>query len=121
MRSRDAIVLLVLLAAITQGSRAFCEVEDDVEELKKEATATLKANSVKTVPFADYAMAIYRLEKAQSLLEEAKDTSSGLAQEVNSALFWARRCSNVNIMKELDKIHAASPPLKLASQDPTRT
>jgi hypothetical protein len=116
--SRSTVLLVV--AILSQCPQAFCDdvVEDDVRQLKDEATATLKANSIKTVPFADYAMAIYRLEKAQSMLEQAKDTESGLAQEINSALFWARRCSNVNILKELDKIHASSPPLKLASQDP---
>lgn len=115
--SRHAMVWLGLASAVAQCSLAYCDLEDDVRQLRDEATATLKANSIKTVPFADYAMAIYRLEKAQSMLEEAKDTASGLAQEINSALFWARRCSNVNILKEVDKIHASSPPLKLASQE----
>jgi hypothetical protein len=116
-RSSRAILSLIAAVAIGHCSVAFCDLEDDVRDLRDQATATLKANSVKTVPFADYAMAIYKLEKAQSLLEDAKDNASNLAQEINSALFWARRCSNVNILKELDKIHASSPPLKLASQD----
>jgi hypothetical protein len=77
----------------------------------------MKQNATKTVAPSEYAMAVYRLEKAQAILEQAHDTECPLAQEVNSALFWARKCSNVIIMKELDKIHASNPQLKLASQE----
>ena len=112
---------MLLLGAIVAvaATRTWCDdkVEDDAQQLRDEATEILKHNSAKTVAPSEYAMAIYRLEKAQSILETAHDNDCPLAQEVNSALFWARKCSNVIIMKELDKIHAANPALKLASQE----
>jgi hypothetical protein len=111
MRSHIAIALVLVLA-----TPAWAGPLDDAAQLKDEAMATLKANAAKTVPPQDYAMAIYRLEKAQSILEAVGENGGSLPQEVNSALFWARRCSNVNIVKELEKIHASNPPLKLASQ-----
>ncbi len=111
-------VLFVALALL--ASRTWCDdkVQDDAQQLRDEATEILKHNATKPVSPNEFAMAIYRLEKAQAILEAAKDNDCPLAQEVCSALFWARKCSNVIIMKELDKIHAANPALKLASQDP---
>src|SRR3569623_390193 len=114
--SRLGAVLVCL--GILVAPVALADGQDDAEQLKEEAKEVIRANSNKSVPPKDYAMAIYRLEKAQSILEAAHDSNSALAQEVNTQLFWARRCSNVNIIKELDKIHAENPPLKLASQDP---
>jgi hypothetical protein len=116
--------LFVLCLGLAVCLNAFVLADDervgDAEELKNEATAIIKAHSTKPVSPKEYAMAVYRLEKAQSLLEAAGDANSALAQEVNSSLFWARRCSNVHIIKELDKIHAENPPLKLASKDPAK-
>jgi len=109
-------IMFALLLVVAAPARLWADATDDAEQLKAEATQTLKANAAKTVPPQDYAMAIYRLEKAQSVLLEAGQTNTSLAQEVNSALFWARRCSNVFIVKELEKIHASNPPLKLASE-----
>ena len=110
--------LISTVCFVTLACVAWSDDRDDAAQLRDESTAILKKNSAGGVPPAEYAMAIYRLEKAQSMLEAAKDTDCPLAQEVNSALFWARKCSNVNILKELDKIHAANPALKLASAEP---
>lgn len=111
MRTGFVCVVLYLLVG-----QAWADPLEDADQLRKEATETLKANAKQTVPPQDYAMAVYRLEKAQSILQEAGEAKGALPQEVNAALFWARRCSNVHIMKELDKIHASNPPLKLASE-----
>ena len=118
---RNGVIRFSCVAAITlfACTRTWCDDkdQDDAQQLRDEATAVMKQNSTKTVAPGEYAMAVYRLEKAQSILEQAHDTDCPLAQEVNSALFWARKCSNVIIMKELDKIHASNPQLKLASQE----
>lgn len=115
---RFTLCALILLTAL-HGS-VWAEALDDAQQLRDEAIATLKVNAAKTVPPNDYAMAIYRLEKAQSILQAAGEAKGGLPEEVNSALFWARRCSNVAIVKELEKIHASNPPLKLASETKRR-
>ena len=118
MNSRMRVLLAGICLTTMLTDRTWCDDQEDAAQLRDEATATLKKNSVSTVPPADYAMAIYRLEKAQAILEAAHDTDCPLAQEVNSSLFWARRCSNVHIISEVEKIHAANPALKLASTDP---
>ena len=109
--------IFTAICMLALGSRVYSEDRDDAEQLKTEATAILKANSKQTVAPKEYAMAIYRLEKAQSILETSGEADGSLAEEVNSGLFWARKCSNVHIIKELEKIHAENPPLKLASHE----
>jgi tetratricopeptide (TPR) repeat protein len=114
MRTCSALIVCALLFC---APRLLAEAVEDAEGLKAEATDILRKNATKPVSPNEFAMAVYRLEKAQSILEAGGQTGNDLAQEVNSALFWARRCSNIHVMKELDKIHAENPPLKLASQE----
>jgi len=68
----------------------------------------LKAHASDSVNPEDYALAIFKLERAQTLLDTAHDTDSALAQEVNTSLFWARKFSNVAVMNALDKLKGGS-------------
>ena len=89
---------------------------DDAAALKDEALQILKANSTKSVSPDEYAQCLFKLEKAQALLESSGDSNSSLAQEVSSSLFWARKFSNVQIVAALEALKkssgvAALPPV----------
>ncbi|HYF49952.1 MAG TPA: hypothetical protein VEJ63_11130 [Planctomycetota bacterium] len=103
---RSCSVLLVILLA---GS-VFADPASDAAKLKEEAVDILKANASRNATPEQYADCIMKLEKAQALLEGAGDTESALAQEVSSSLFWARRFSDVNVIKALDKLRGGAPP-----------
>jgi hypothetical protein len=105
MRNKTLLVTLVLLSTVA----AWADAQSDAEKLKNEALDILKANSNRQASDAQYASCIFKLEQAQAILDKAKDDNSPLAQEVSSSLFWARRFSNVPILKELDKLRAGAP------------
>ncbi|MFH0937782.1 MAG: hypothetical protein V1899_00625 [Planctomycetota bacterium] len=111
---------LAMLCGLLLCVRLWADAIEDVEQLRDEATAVLRQNAIKPVSPYEFAMVVYRLEKAQSILEAAGETQNALAQEINSALFWARRSSNVHVIRELTKIRAENPPLKLTSQEKKR-
>jgi hypothetical protein len=87
---------------------AHADPQADSQKLKDEAMVTLRANANGKVTSEEYAECIVKLEKAQAILEGAKDTDSVLAQEVNAALFWARRFSNLEIAKAVEKLHGGA-------------
>jgi hypothetical protein len=116
MRRSIATVATVLLAAVFAAPRAFADPSSDAQQLKDEAMEILKSNSNKQGAPEQYATCILKLEKAQAILEKAGDNDSGLAQEVSSSLFWARRFSDVNVIKALDKLRGAGG---LAAAEPT--
>ena len=99
---------LAFLVVLTVSLRAFADSSGDAEKLKDEAMVVLRANANGKVTSEEYAGCIIKLEQAQAILESANDSTSGLAQEVNSALFWARRFSNVDIIKALEKQHGGA-------------
>ena len=99
-------ILLFSVIVFTQTARA--DPQADSQKLKDEAMVTLRANANGKVTPEEYAECIVKLEKAQAILEGAKDTDSVLAQEVNAALFWARRFSNLEIAKAVEKLHGGA-------------
>jgi tetratricopeptide (TPR) repeat protein len=116
MQARSALALsLLLFSGVT-----FADPTDDATKLKAEAVDILKANSNREASPAQYASCILKLEQAQQILEKAKQDDTQLAQEVSSTLFWARRFSDVNVLKELDKLRggAAMPPPVKKSEPP---
>jgi hypothetical protein len=98
-------LVLALLATVA----AHADPTSDAQTLKDEALTILKANSNKQADPKEYANCIYKLEQAQDILEKAKQDDTPLAQEVSSSLFWARKFSDVHVMKELDKIKGGKP------------
>jgi len=105
MQVRSALVSSLVLFA----GMAFADPTDDASKLKAEAVDILKANSNREASPAQYASCILKLEQAQQILEKAKQDDTPLAQEVSSTLFWARRFSDVHVMKELDKLRGGAP------------
>src|SRR6185369_13523828 len=81
----------------------------DAQKLKDEALDILKANATKQASAAQYALCIFKLEQAQSILDKSGDHDSNLAQEINTSLFWARKFSNTQVISELEKLRGGSP------------
>jgi hypothetical protein len=98
------LLLSVVLLSLACALRA----DDEIQKLVDEARIILVANRESTATPHDYARCLYALEKAQALVENSGDSTSARAQEVNSLLFWAKRFSNVEIVKELEKLRAAN-------------
>jgi hypothetical protein len=118
-------IVKLLLATFIVAPLAHADPSSDAQKLADEATAILKANSQRRATPEQYATCILKLEQAQALLDKAGDTDSALAQEVTSSLFWARRFSDVNVIKALDKLRAggasaiaAVPPVKVEPAKP---
>ncbi len=99
----------LLLARCTSIAAA-----EDATDLLADAKATLSAHREHAAVPKDYAQCIYNLEKAQVLLENKGDSSSSLAQEVNSTLFWAKRFSNIEVSNELTKLRSVGGAPKTA-------
>jgi tetratricopeptide (TPR) repeat protein len=95
----------LLILAFSLSARAFGSAIDDARTLENEATQILRASSGAVADPKVYAEAVRKLEKAQALLDEAaKGNPPGIdsiQQEVSSALFWARKFSNVQVIDEL--------------------
>ena len=110
MRTLTTLTCLAMLFPAASSVRA-ADVSE-AQELYDEASATLKKNSVATVPPKDYAIAMLQLEKALDILEKGGQSSAPLASDVAAAHFWAGRCSNLRILAELDKLRASGglPP-----------
>src|SRR5579862_3796710 len=101
MKKHSLLFVLVLIARAVLAN-------PEAEQLKDDALEILKANANRQATSEQYATCIYKLEKAQAILEAVHDNDSALAQEVSSSLFWARKFSDVRVMAALDKLHAAN-------------
>jgi tetratricopeptide (TPR) repeat protein len=116
----------ILLIAVTCCAVARADSTSDAEKLKGEALEILKANSARQATPEQYADCIFKLEKAQQILDKANDNDSALAQEVSSSLFWARKFSDVHVIAALDKLHggakepAPPPPPPAKKPDPAK-
>ena len=113
MRTKLAVVFTLLLAC----TLAQADPEDPAT-LKDEALQILKANATKEATPEEYASCIFKLERAQALLEAAGDNDSALAQEVGTSLFWARRFSNVKVLSALDALKGKQPAPPPAAKKP---
>ena len=95
----------LLLLALSLCARGFGSEIDDARTLENEATQILRASSGTVADPKVYAEAVRKLEKAQSLLDDAAKSNppgiDSIQQEVSSALFWARKFSNVQVIDEL--------------------
>jgi tetratricopeptide (TPR) repeat protein len=101
------IVQVLLVVSIT----ARCSAEDSAsaQKLKNEALDILKANCNRQASAEQYADCIFKLEKAQHILDKLNENETALAQEVSSSLFWARKFSDVHVIAALEKIHGGAP------------
>lgn len=102
--SRTILCATCLLPAVL-----LADPQSDAKLLKDEAVAILKENSSKAATPDEYATCIMKLEKAQAMLDSANENDTPLAQEVSSSLFWARRFSNMDVIKSLQKLRGNAP------------
>jgi hypothetical protein len=102
---------LILIIAAVLSLKAAADASGDAQTLKDEALTILKANATKEATPEEYATCIFKLERAQALLEGAGESDSALAQEVSSSLFWARRFSNLKIIAALEVLRGSQPPV----------
>jgi tetratricopeptide (TPR) repeat protein len=97
---------LLLAGLFLMAARAGAATPDDARQLHNEARDILRASSGAVSDPKVYAEAVRKLEKAQTLMEEAAKAGGGndqLEQEISAALFWARRFANTQVAKELEK------------------
>ncbi len=107
MKFTSVVALLALWPALLWAGPT-----DEAQQLADEAMQILKENAARNATPEQYASAIFKLEKAQALIEKSSQAESPQAQEVNTALFWARRFSNTEVIAALDKLRggASMPP-----------
>ena len=114
---RAAHVLPLCALLLLAGSARCADAASEARTLKDEALAILKANTEKEATPEEYAACLFKLERAQAILDFAGEHDSALAQEVGAALFWARRFSNTKVLAALDKMKTGDttvPALKPA-------
>ncbi|MBI3828001.1 MAG: hypothetical protein HY291_00695 [Planctomycetes bacterium] len=87
--------------------------------MRDEATAIQKAYGEGRATPEEYAVGILKLEQALNMLEKAGDNNSTLAQDITSQYFWAKRFSNVYVIKALEALRAkggVAPPTRFDKQ-----
>lgn len=103
--------LAFFLWPLALAGRCCADPESEAEQLKNQAVAILKANADKETAPEQYAVCLFKLEKAKALAESVGKSDSTLGQEISAILFWARRFSNVLVLAALDKLKSTEPPI----------
>lgn len=95
--------LLTLCAA--GAGRAHASALENAQALQKEANQLLRQASQGETDAKVYAQAVFKLEKAERLLDQAGggDAVEQAKSEVAAAIFWARKFANINVINELEK------------------
>lgn len=97
---------IVLLALFAGGAgRAHASAVEDAQALQKEANQLLRQASQGETDAKVYAQAVFKLQKAEQLLEKAGGGAAveQMQSEIAAAIFWARRFANINVIHELEK------------------
>ena len=118
---RVPVAPFILFILLLLSASVLADPQGDAQQLKDDALSILKANTAKKATPDEYATCILKLEKAVAILEKAKDTDSGLAQECNASLFWARKFSDINVLNALDKLRKEQGGGTAAPQRPMMT
>ncbi|MCK6474856.1 MAG: hypothetical protein L6R28_24315 [Planctomycetes bacterium] len=97
------VCLLVLYAG--GAGRAHASALEDAQALQKEANQLLRQASQGETDAKVYAQAVFKLQKAEQLLEQAGGGAAveQMQSEIAAAIFWARRFANINVIHELEK------------------
>jgi len=98
MLIRLGIGLLLVLAAMRPLHAADM---GEAQALYDEAMVTIRNESA---PTKEYAMAMFKLDKAMEVIEQNGKTDTELAQEVAAARFWAGKRSDIHILNELARL-----------------
>lgn len=127
--NRNAVLLPVLslcLLALWAGGavRAHASALEDAQALQKEANQLLRQASQGETDAKVYAQAVFKLQKAEQLLEQAGGGAAveQMQSEIAAAIFWARRFANINVIHELEKGDtggSATPPAPPAATSKT--
>ena len=112
-----------LIACVVFAANARADPQADARALKEESLKILKASADRDATPDEMAKCIFNLEKAAKVLEDAHDTESDLALEVNSELYWARKRSTLAIDAALDKLRGVAGVAKPAPKksEPVKT
>ncbi|MBE7467460.1 MAG: hypothetical protein HS116_28635 [Planctomycetes bacterium] len=81
----------------------------EAETLKNEAVAVLKKGSGLSLDPKEYAECVVKLERAIDALDSSGQSESELAQECNSALYWARKFATIEIIDQIRKERGVKP------------
>ena len=100
MRLSLVLVACLLLVGPRSGWAAGL---DEAKALKDEAFGILKKGSGLTIKPEEYARCVVKLEKAMDIVEKANAFDTPLAQEVSSALYWARKFATVQTIAHINK------------------
>ena len=113
---------IVTAIVICVAASVFGEDAGSAQKLKDEALDILKANSNRQATADQYADCIFKLEKAQGILDKLNVNDSALAQEVCASLFWARKFSDIHVITALEKLHggAPEPPAPVKKAEPPK-
>jgi tetratricopeptide (TPR) repeat protein len=108
MQKRMAVLtgLLILLAVFTGSLLAQSKV-DEARKLYQEASTILRNASGAATDPKVYAQAVFKLRRAQKLVEEAAKSDpkgvESLQVEINAALFWAMKFTTLPMVREIEK------------------
>lgn len=98
-----SLCLLALWAGGAEGAHA--SALEDAQALQKEANQLLRQASQGETDAKVYAQAVFKLQKAEQLLDQAGGGAAveQMQSEIAAAIFWARRFANINVIHELEK------------------
>ncbi|MBI3831996.1 MAG: hypothetical protein HY291_20915 [Planctomycetes bacterium] len=114
-------VLFVIFGAALAAAGCCALDEGELTKLRDEATAIQKAYGEGKATPEEYAAGILKLEQALNILEKAGDTNSTLAQDITAQYFWAKRFSNVFVIKALEALRAKGGVVPPTRFDKPRT
>ena len=119
MSFRRPICVLALLGLWANCALAAGDL-GEATTLKDEALKILQSGSALNTDPKLYAQAVVKLERAMAIVERAGREDSPLAQEISSALFWARRFTTLSILDEVERGRSAGspPPSEAKVPDP---
>jgi len=120
------LAVLFVVSAIAWG----IPPEEEAKQLYNEATKILRNASGAATDPKVYAEAVFKLQKAQKLIEEAAKTNpkgvEKLQETINAALFWARKFATLPMIREIEKretgkeITEDSPPREKPDEEPKK-
>jgi len=112
--SLPLIAVFLVFCALCAGILRGLPPAEEAKQLYSEATRILRSASGAATDPKVYAKAVLKLERAQKLIEEAAKTDpkgvERLQEEINAALFWARKFSTLPMIREIEKSHSKTDP-----------
>ena len=99
--------IIIFIFGLYAGSVLAESPAEEAERLYIEASRILRSASGAATDPKVYAQAVFKLERAQRLADKAAKNGSKraekLQEEINAALFWARKFSTLPMIREIEK------------------